>query len=134
MSIRTDDQPQQSAAMLVTGILGDLQSLVHQQLRLSMREVELEIRRRMRAGVITALGGCLMIVAAVEFSIAVAHGLHWSASPEGTDPAWFPLWACHAVMSVAFAVVGGVVLTSGCRRLRCSMDGCVLKNEASGEK
>ncbi len=134
MSIRTDDLPQQSAATLVTGILGDLQSLVHQQLCLSMREVELEIRRRTRAGVVAAVGGCLLIVAAVDFSMAIAHGLHWSASPEGTDPGWLPLWACHAVMSVVFAVVGGVVLTSGCRRLRCSMDGCVLKNEASGEK
>lgn len=103
MSIRTDDHPQQSAATLVTGILGDLQSLVHQQLCLSMREVELEIRRRTRAGVITAVGGGLMIVASVELSLAVAHGLHWSASPEGTDPAWFPLWACHAVMSVALS-------------------------------
>jgi hypothetical protein len=134
MSISTDDHPQQSAATLVTGILGDLQSLVHQQLRLSMREVELEIRRRTRAGVITAVGGCLLIVAAVEFSMAVAHGLHWSASPEGADPAWFPLWACHAVMFAAFAVVGGVALTSGCRSLRCSMHGCVPNNEGSGEK
>jgi hypothetical protein len=115
-----DELPQPSAAKLVTGILDDLQSLVRQQLCLTIREVELELQRRTRAGVVMSAGAGLLLVGAVTFSMAVANSLHWLTCPEGTDPAWFPLWACHAVVSLVFATAGGVALFVGRRMLQCS--------------
>ncbi len=133
MSIRIDDPPQ-SAATLVTGILDDLQSLIHQQLCLSVREVEVEFQRRTRAIVIIAVGAGLTLVGAVAFSAAAANFLHWLACPEGTDPARFPLWACQAVVSFVFAVAGGVALFVGRRGLQCSTDCQAPVTEIYGEK
>ena len=134
MSIRIDDPPQQSAATLVTGILGDLQSLVQQQFCLTVREVELELGRRARAGVVIGIGAGLLLVGAMALSVAVANFMHWLACPAGTDPARFPLWACHAVVSLVLAIAGGVTLFAGRRRLRCSMECRVPATGFRGEK
>ena len=69
MSIRIDDPPQQSAATLVTGILDDLQSLVHEQFCLTVREVEMGFRRRAEAIAVIAVGAGLAIVGAVQETV-----------------------------------------------------------------
>jgi hypothetical protein len=134
MSIGIDEPTQHSAATLVTGILGDLQSLVQQQFSLTVREVELELRRRTKAGIVIGVGVGLLLVGAVAFSMAAANLVHWASCPAGTDAAWLPLWACHAVVSLGFAIAGGVTLFVGRRRLQCSTGCRVPAIEFSGEK
>ncbi len=101
------DPPDQTAASLVSGILGDLQHLVEQQFELTRREIEDEIRQRAIAAAIFALGVTVLFLGAILFCFGMVHLLHWAASPRGTDPAWLPLWACHAMVAAALAVIGG---------------------------
>src|SRR5580704_12187161 len=89
------DRPDQTAASLLSGILGDLQHLVEQQFQLTRREIEDEIRQRAIAAAIFALGVTVLLVGAIVFCFGLAHLLHWATSPRGTDPAGLPLWVCH---------------------------------------
>ena len=113
MSTNAENRPAQSTMSLVSGILVDLEHLVEQQLRLTRREIEEELRQRSADAMIVALGIGILFLAAGGLCLALAHLLHWFTSPTGADPAWFPLWACHAVIAVALAVVGGILTNVG---------------------
>ena len=118
MSIELEDPPERTAASLVSGILGDLHHLVQQQFELTRREVEVELRQYAAAGVLLCLGAAMWLVAGITLSLALSHLLHWTMSPAGTDPASFPLWACHAAVAAGFAVVGGMMVSTGRARFR----------------
>ncbi len=105
--------PEQTAASLVSGILGDLQHLVDQQFQLTRREIEVELRQRTEAAAVFGLGAGFLFLAAISLCLSLSHLLHWMASPIGTDPAWFPLWACHAVVAAVLAVIGGILAVVG---------------------
>lgn len=106
MSIDIEDPPVQTTASLVSGILGDLRHLVEQQFQLTRREIEVGLRQRATAAAIFGLGVLVLFLAAIALCLTLSHLLHWVASPTGTDPAWFPLWACHAVVATVLAVSG----------------------------
>ena len=113
MSTNAENRPAQSSISLVRGILVDLEHLVEQQLQLTRREMEDELRQRSADAMIVAIGIGILFLAAGGFCLAFAHLLHWFSSPAGADPAWFPLWACHRVIAVALAVVGGILTHVG---------------------
>ncbi len=106
-------RPDQTAASLLSGILGDLQHLVEQQFQLTRREIEDEIRQRAIAAAVFALGVTILLVGAIVFCFGLAQLLHWATLPGGTDPAWLPLWACHAVVAAVLAAIGGIVAHMG---------------------
>jgi len=118
MSTDLEDRSGQTAASLVSGILDDLQDLVEQQFQLTRREIEEEIRQRAAAAAIFTLGLGVFFLDAIVLSLTLAHLLHWVASPPGTDPAWLPLWACHAVLAAVLVVIGGVLTWVGRARFR----------------
>ena len=109
MSIDVEYPPEQTAASLVSGILNDLQRLVHQQFQLTRRELEVELRLRIAAAAVVALGVGVLCLAALLLCLTVSHFMHWLASSSGTDSASFPLWACYAVVATVLAV-GGIIL------------------------
>jgi len=115
------DRPDQTAASLLSGILGDLQHLVEQQFQLTRREIEDEIRQRAIAAAVFAFGVTILLVGAIVFCFGLAHLLHWATSPGGTDPAWLPLWACHAVVAAVLAVIGGFVAHVGRVKFRSTV-------------
>ena len=113
MSTDVEVPPLQTAASLVSGILGDLQHLVEQQFQLTRREVEEELRQRAAAAAVFAVGMGVFFLDAIILCLTLAHLLHWMASPPGTDPAWFPLWACYAVVATVLIVIGGILTQVG---------------------
>lgn len=113
MSLDIEDLPDQTAASLVSGILGDLQHLVEQQFQLTRWEIESELRQRAAAAAIFGGGIGIVFLSAISFCLTLAHLLHWVTSPPGTDSAWLPLWACHAVVAVVLAVTGGTLTRAG---------------------
>ena len=113
MSTDVEVPPVQTAASLVSGILGDLQHLVEQQFQLTRREVEEELRQRAAAAAVFAVGMGVFFLDAIILCLTLAHLLHWMASPPGTDPAWFPLWACYAVVATVLIVIGGILTQVG---------------------
>ena len=108
-----DYPPEQTTASLVSGILGDLQHLVDQQFQLTRREIEVELRQRTEAAAVVGVGAGVLFLAAVSLCLSLPHLLHWVTSPIGTDPAWFPLWACHAVVAAVLAVIGVIFACVG---------------------
>ena len=116
MAIDFESPPEQSAASLVSGIFSDLQRLVDQQFQLTRREIEVELRRRVAAAAMVALGVGVLFLAALLLCLAISHLLYWLASSSGTDFASFPLWACYAVVATVLAVSG--VILAGVGRLK----------------
>ena len=118
MSIDIEAPPEQTAASLVNGILGDLQDLVEQQFQLTRREIEVELRKCAAAAAVFGLGVAILLLAAIALCLTLSHLLHWMASPPGTDPAWLPLWACHAVVAAVFGISGGILTQVGRAKFR----------------
>ena len=118
MSTEVEYPPEQTAASLVSGILGDLQRLVEQQFQLTRREIEEELRQRVAAAAVFGLGVGILFLDAIVLCLTAAHLLHWVASPPGTDPAWLPLWACHTVVALVLTVSGGILAQVGRARFR----------------
>jgi hypothetical protein len=114
MSTYVKDPPEQTAASLVSDILGDLQHLVEQQFHLTRREIEVELRQRVVAAAVFGLGLGILFLAAIVFCLTVAHLLHW---------AWLPLWVCYAVVAAVLIVSGGTLAHIGRARFR-AIDPC----------
>ncbi len=109
---------EQTAATLVSGILSDLQHLVDQQFQLMRREIAEDLRRRAAVAAVFGLGVGVLLLDAIVICLTLVHLLHWWASPPGTDPAWLPLWGCHAVLAVLLAISGGILVQVGRARSR----------------
>jgi hypothetical protein len=118
MSTDLEDPIERTASSLLSGILSDLQHLVDQQFHLMRREVEVEVRQRAAAGTVFGVGVGILFLAAIALCLTLSHLLHSVASPPGSDPAWLPLWACHAVVAVVLAAIGGTIAHVGRSRFR----------------
>lgn len=110
--------PVQSAAALVGGIVGDLKSLIEQQLQLTRMQIESELRQRFVAVAVFTAGVVTLFVGTIFVCFSVSHLLHWIASPAGTDPAAYPLWMCHGLVAVILGLMGGTLAWSGRRKFR----------------
>ena len=113
-----EDPAEVSTVSLVGGILVDLQQLVEQQLQLTRREIEGELRRQSTAAMIVVLGLAVLFLAALMLSLASAQLLHWLTSPAGTDPAGMPMWVCQALVSTVLIVIGGILACYGHSQFR----------------
>ena len=113
IGIDIENPPEQTTASLMSGIFGDLKHLVEQQFRLTRQEIETGLRQRAKAAAVFGLGMGFLVLAAAALCLTLSHLLHWAASPPGTDPAWLPLWACHAVVAAMLAVSGVSVACVG---------------------
>lgn len=102
-----------SALSLISGILIDVEHLVEQQLQLTRREIEEEVRERLTAVAIMAAGFVSFLLAAVMLCLSLVYLLHWATSPAGTDPAQVPLWGCYAVLALVLAIIGGILARMG---------------------
>jgi hypothetical protein len=117
-----------SATALVGGIISDMHQLVEQQLRLTRREIEDDLRKATEAALIFGCGVGTFFLGGGVLCLALIHLLHWGVSPPGTDPALVPLWVWHAVVGVPLCVIGGVLACVGRMKFQ-SFD--LMKNPAT---
>jgi hypothetical protein len=113
VSVQTEPPPAQTAASLVSGILGDLRNLVEQQFQLTRMQIEAELRQRFVAVSIFSAGVVVLFVSTIFICFSLSHLLHWIASPAGTDPATYPLWMCHAAVAAGLGLTGGILAWTG---------------------
>ena len=91
---------------LVKGIIGNVETLVAQQMRLAQREVAAGLKSRSAAATVVAAGLTFTFLSTLVLCAAAAHGLHWWMSPAGTDPATWPIGACFALVGAVLGPLG----------------------------
>jgi hypothetical protein len=118
MSTEVHNHSDQSVSSLVSGIVSDFQDLLKQQLQLSRREIEEDLRKSTEAASIFGLGVGICFLGGLTLCLMLAHLLHWLTAPYGTDPASFPLWACFAVVGGVLSLIGWEVTYAGRRKFQ----------------
>jgi len=121
MATEVQNQPeQQSLTTLVTGIVNDFQDLVKQQLQLTRREIEADLRKTREAASLWALGLGVVFLGAITLCLMLAHLIHWLAIPAtaaGYDPAAIPLWACYLIVGAVLVGGGGCLVLAGKKKI-----------------
>jgi len=116
--IRANNSNDFSATNLLTGILGDFQELLRQQVALIKAECLADWRKTKDAGYLLGLSLVPMASGGILLTFMFVHLLHWSTMPAGSDPASLPLWACFGIVGLVLAGAGGVLFAMGLRNLR----------------
>ena len=101
---------QQTLTGLVSGIIGDAQTLIQQQVALVREEIRSDLRKTKEAVASIAAGVGVAALAAVPLVFAVVYLLH--------ELALWPLWASFLTVGVVLAVAGGGLIFAGVQRFR----------------
>jgi len=101
---------------LVSGIVDDVQDLITQQVKLTRAEITSDVRKATDIAIAFAIGGSVMLVGAILACLMLVYLLHWATSPNGSDPATVPLWACYGIVGAAFCVVGALIVAAAKKR------------------
>lgn len=106
----TEREREPSLASLLSGIVGDAQVLVRQEIALARQEIREEISSAKDAGIalaiaggVLAVGGLLLVLTLAQ---ALAYFLHW------------PVWAGYGVVGIVLAIGGYILLSSAQRRMK----------------
>jgi Putative Actinobacterial Holin-X, holin superfamily III len=118
MATEVQDRSGPGVSSLLSGIVTDMQELIKQQFHLTRREMEEDLRKSKEAASLMALGAGICFLGAILLCFMGANLLHWLASPPLTDPASFPLWACHGVVGVVLVFIGGSLAYTGRQKLK----------------
>jgi Putative Actinobacterial Holin-X, holin superfamily III len=118
MAAEVQNRCEPAVSTLVSGIVTDLHDLFKQQLQLTRREIEEDLRKAREAAFLFALGAGICFLGGVALCFMMVHLLHWLASPHGTDPAWLPLWACHGGVGLVLVVIGASLAYTGRQKLQ----------------
>jgi hypothetical protein len=118
MATEVQNRSEPTLTSLVTGIVSDVQDLVKQQLLLTRKEIENDLRKTWDAAMFFGVGVGISLLSAISFCLMFAHLLHWLTAPHGTDLASMPLWACHGVVGAVLGIIGGVFVSMGKQNLK----------------
>jgi len=118
MATEVHNPPEQSFASLVSGIVNDGQDLIKQQLLLTRREIEIDLRKTQETALLWVVGMGVMFMGALPLCLMLSHLIHWLASPPGTDPAQLPLWVCHGLVGAVLVGIGFCLVQGGKKKLR----------------
>jgi len=94
-----------SLTALVTGIVGDLQKLVRQEIQLARTEVKQEWEKTKTAAGAMAAGGALLSLGGVILCFALAYLLRQFTQ--------LPEWACFGIVGGCLVILGGLLLAIG---------------------
>lgn len=99
-----------SVTGLLSGIVGDLQKLMQQQLALFRQEVRDDLQKTKEATLAIMAGAILSLVGGIVLCFMLAHALkHYTVIPE---------WGCFGIVGGAVAVIGGALLAMGLSKFR----------------
>lgn len=99
-----------SIAQLISGIVGDGQVLVRQEIALARQEISEEIGNAKQAGIQLGIAGGVFAVGGLLLILALAQGLaallHW------------PNWAGYLLVGVVLAIVGYILFSTAQRQIK----------------
>lgn len=108
----------QSMTSLVTGIVSDFQDLVKQQLLLTRKEIEADLRKSTEAVSFWVAGLGALLLGGFTGCLMLAHLIHWLAAPPGADLAAIPLWVCYLIVCAVLATAGICLILAGRSKFR----------------
>src|SRR5262245_21708358 len=115
MATEVQNAREMNTASLVTGIVSDVQDLVKQQLQLTRKEIEADLRKTRQAASLLMAGIAVLLPAAFTLCLMLAHLFYFvtanAVGSNDTNP--FPLWACYGVVTAVLAAVGGGMAFAG---------------------
>jgi uncharacterized membrane protein YqjE len=109
-NLQTGSEP--SLTAIVTGIVGDFQELIKQQLALFKAELREDLRKTKEASVSLVCGAALLGLGSVLLCIMVVHLLEWVFRPH------LELWLCYLIVGGVLAAVGGCLTAFAWGRFR----------------
>jgi hypothetical protein len=117
MATEVQNHPEQSMASLVGGIVGDVQDLIKQQLALTRKEIEADLRKTRDAATLLAVGVGLALFGCFALCLMLAHLIHYLTTPPllqaTAEPAAIPLWGCYGIVAAILLGVGGALAFAG---------------------
>ena len=106
----TEREREPSVASLLSGIIGDAQTLVRQEITLARQEIREEISAAKDAGISLGSAGVVLIIGGLLLVLALAQGL--------ADLLNWPVWAGYGIVGIVLAIVGVILLTSARKRVQ----------------
>jgi uncharacterized membrane protein YdjX (TVP38/TMEM64 family) len=104
--IHTTAEP--SVTSLVSGIAGDFQSLIQQQVMLVRQEIQEDLRKTKEGATSFALAAAVTSVSAILIGFTAVYAL-------GAATTW-PLWGCFAIVAGVFAAAAAALIVAGMKK------------------
>jgi len=99
-----------SVSQLISGIVGDAQVLVRQEIALARQEITEEIGNAKQAGIKLGIAGGVLAVGGLLLILALAQGV--------ADLLNWPTWAGYALVGVVLAIAGYILLSSAQKQIK----------------
>jgi hypothetical protein len=106
----TEREYDASISALLSGIVGDAQELVRQEIALARQEIREEINAAKNAGTTLAIAGAVLAIGGLFLLITLALGI--------ADLLNWPTWAGFGVVGLVSAIAGAIMLSSARQRLK----------------
>lgn len=111
MAIDLEPHPETTLTSIVSGIIGDFQELVKQQLDLFRSEVTADLRKTKEGATFLAVGSAALLLGMALLCVMFVLFLSWLV------PAW-PLWVFYLLVGGCVAVFGLVMALIGLNQFR----------------
>ena len=106
----TEREREPSVASLLSGIVGDAQTLVRQEIALARQEIREEIGNAKDAGIKLGIAGMVLAIGGLLLILALAQGL--------ADLLNWPVWAAYAVVGIVLAIAGAILFAAAQKRMQ----------------
>jgi hypothetical protein len=100
--------------------VSDFQDLVKQQLQLTRKEIEADLRRTREAASLWVAGLVTLLLGGFTGCLMLAHLIYWLASPApppAEAPA-VPLWVCYLIVFAVLGPAGWCLTLAGSKRFQ----------------
>jgi uncharacterized membrane protein len=104
----TEREP--SVASLLSGIVGDAQTLVRQEIALARQEIRQEISTAKDAGISLGSAALVLVIGGLLLVLALAQGLAYLLN--------WPTWAGYGLVGVVLAITGIILLVAARKRVQ----------------
>lgn len=99
-----------SVSQLLSGIVGDAQTLVRQEIALARQEIREEISEAKSAGIKFGIAGGVLAIGGLLLVLTLAQGI--------ADLFNWPVWAGYGLVGIVLAIAGYLLLSSAQNQIK----------------
>jgi uncharacterized membrane protein YqjE len=114
MATEVQNGADQGLGTLVKDVVGDVGTLVGQQLQFAKVELRSDFKKTLEASVLLVAGLFTAFVGVLLLGHMLAYLIFWlSYKPGMGDAGSLPLWACYGIAGLVFLALGGLLAWRG---------------------